>query len=149
MLLLDTNHCFPIIAGHPLFLDRLRNVGWESILTSVVVAGELYYGASISERADENWLRVSRFLRSVEIVPISSSIAGEYARLKASLLDRFGPRERTKRRNFDLARLGFRDNDLWIAATAIDRGAMLVSADPDFARMREVVDLTIEDWTRG
>jgi len=90
LLPLDTNHCFSIIADHPLFLDRLRHVGWEGILTSVVVAGELYYGASISEQAD-----------------------------------------------------------LWIAATAIDRGAMLVSADSDFTRMREAIDLVITDWTRS
>jgi predicted nucleic acid-binding protein len=37
---------------------------------------------------------------------------------------------------------------LWIAATAIDRGAVLVSADPDFARMANVIDLVVEDWTR-
>jgi tRNA(fMet)-specific endonuclease VapC len=149
LLLLDTNHCFSIIAGHPLFLDRLRHVGWEGILTSVVVAGELYYGASISEQADENTFRVSRFLRSIDVVPISSSVAGQYAHLKMALLNCFGPRERARRRDFDLAKLGFRDNDLWIAATAIDRGAMLVSADSDFTRMREAIDLVITDWTRS
>ncbi|HEV2722589.1 MAG TPA: hypothetical protein VG323_21380 [Thermoanaerobaculia bacterium] len=82
------------------------------------------------------------------MIPVSSSVASEYARLKSALLDRFGPRERGKRRNFDLAKLGFGDNDLWIASTAIDRGAVLVSADAAFARMASVVDLAVEDWTR-
>ena len=51
--------------------------------------------------------------------------------------------------DFDVAKLGFGDHDLWIAATAIDRGAVLVSADPDFLRMTDVVDLEVEDWTRS
>ena len=114
----------------------------------MIVAGELYYGAAKSEHVENNWLAVDRFLNLIDVVPISSSVAGEYARLKSALLDRFGPRERARRRNFDLATLGFGDNDLWIAATAIDRGAVLVSADPDFERMANVVDLVVEDWTR-
>jgi tRNA(fMet)-specific endonuclease VapC len=89
----------------------------------------------------------SAFLRAIEVIPVSSAVAKEYGGLKAALLRRFGPRERAKRRDFDLAKLGFGDNDLWIAATALDRGAILVSADPDFTRISEVVELAIEDWT--
>jgi predicted nucleic acid-binding protein len=35
-------------------------------------------------------------------------------------------------------------NDLWIAATSIDLGAVLVTRDADFSR---VAGLVIEDWT--
>lgn len=49
------------------------------------------------------------------------------ARLAA--LAEYGPRERARRRSFDLARLGFTDNDLWIAAGAIEHDAILVSDD--------------------
>jgi len=135
-----------MIAEDQRLLDRLHRIG--SAVTSMIVAGELYYGAAKSEHVENNWLAVDRFLNLIDVVPISSSVAGEYARLKSALLDRFGPRERARRRNFDLATLGFGDNDLWIAATAIDRGAVLVSADPDFERMANVVDLVVEDWTR-
>ena len=149
MLLLDTNHCFRIIAADPHLLRRLDDIGSETIVTSTVVAGELYYGAARSERAGENWSAVSRFLHALEVISISSAVAGEYGRLKAALLDRFGPRMRAKRRDFDMAKLGFGDNDLWIAATALDRDAVLVSADPDFTRMADVVDLKLDDWTRS
>lgn len=147
LLLLDTNHCFRIIAADPHFLEHLDAVGSESIVTSTVVAGELYYGAARSERAAENWSAVSRFLHALDVLPISSAVASEYGRLKAALLDRFGPRERAKRRDFEMTRLGFGDNDLWIAATVLDRGAVLVSADPDFRRMADVVALKVDNWT--
>ena len=75
-------------------------------MTSIVVAGEFYYGAAKSENVDGNWSSVNRFLSLLEVAPVSSSVAAEYARLKMALLNRYGPRECA--------------NDLWIAATAID-----------------------------
>ena len=99
--------------------------------------------------ADENQSAVHRFLEAIDVVPISSAIADGYGRLKGALLERFGPRERARRRDFDLAKLGFGDNDLWIAASALELGAVLVSADPDFERIAEVADLAIENWMRG
>lgn len=147
MLLLDTNHCFRIIGPDPRLLDRLQRVGTEAITTSVIVAGELSYGAAISERRVENHAAVLRFLDAIDVLPISPSIADHYGRLKGALLERFGPRERARRRDFDLAKLGFGDNDLWIAASALDVGAVLVSADPDFDRIARVVNLQLQNWT--
>lgn len=147
MFLLDTSHCFRIVARDPDLLDRLRQLGSARIATSVITAGELQFGASISLRKEENLTAVDRFLKSIALVAISPAIAGHYGTLKAALLVRFGPRERAKRRQFDLSSLGFNDNDLWIAASALDRGATLVTADLDFQRIAEVIDLATEDWT--
>lgn len=129
-------------------LGRLEQVKSARVVTSVIVAGELHYGAAISLRKDENQSAVQHFLRALDLLPISPAVADEYGRLKAALLDRFGPRERARRRNFDLAALGLADNDLWIAASAIERRATLVSTDLDFHRIAEVSDLNVEDWTR-
>lgn len=38
------------------------------------------------------------------------------------------------------------ENDLWIAATAMAFGAILVTADSDFRRIAEF-GLQLEDWT--
>ena len=38
------------------------------------------------------------------------------------------------------------ENDLWIAATAMDRNAVLVSSDSDF---RRIGGLALEDWSPG
>lgn len=123
-------------------------MGSTEVATCVIVAGELVYGAARSREADENTWAVNQFLDLLDVIPVSLAAAGEYGRLKAALLKRFGPREHARRRDFDLAKLGFSDNDLWIAAIALERSAVLVSSDRDFARIAEVADLGIENWTR-
>ena len=72
--------------------------------------------------------------------------AQTYGQLKADLFDHFGPKERAARRRFTLASLGFTDNDLWIAATALQHGIIVVSSDSDFARVQEVRPLSLESW---
>jgi tRNA(fMet)-specific endonuclease VapC len=58
----------------------------------------------------------------------------------------FGPKERAKRRRTKIQDLGFGDNDLWIAATAIHHNLTLISTDSDFTRIKQVCDLNIESW---
>ncbi|HEV2722588.1 MAG TPA: hypothetical protein VG323_21375 [Thermoanaerobaculia bacterium] len=49
-----------MIADDEHLLDRLHRAG--SAVTSIIVAGELYYGAAKSEHVGDNWVAVSRFL---------------------------------------------------------------------------------------
>jgi tRNA(fMet)-specific endonuclease VapC len=144
--LLDTNHCFRLIARDARMLKALEAHSSERLMTSVVVAGELRYGALISERLIENSLAVEDFLGRIDQIAISPAISQVYADLKAGLLLKLGPKDRSRRRGFDLAKLGFSDNDLWIAASALERAAVVVSADLDFRRMATVESLTVENW---
>lgn len=146
--LFDTNHCFRLIARDPGIVAALAARAAARIVTSVVVAGELRYGAAISERRRENAIAVEEFLGRIDQLPVSAATAQHFADLKARLLSEYGPRERARRRGFDLATLGFTDNDLWIAATAIEHDAVLISDDGDYARMAEVNTLTVESWVR-
>jgi tRNA(fMet)-specific endonuclease VapC len=43
-------------------------------------------------------------------------------------------------------KLGFKENDLWIAAIAKQHDLTVVFADSDFRRIRLVEDLKIESW---
>jgi tRNA(fMet)-specific endonuclease VapC len=45
-------------------------------------------------------------------------------------------------------KLGFTDNDLWIAASAIEQGAVLMSDDADYRRISQIDRLVIENWLR-
>jgi len=144
--LLDTNHCFRLIARDERMLAALSARQLERLMTSVVVAGELRYGALISERQFENSLAVEDFLGRIDQIAISPAISQFYADLKAGILTKFGPKDRARRRSFDLAKLGFTDNDLWIAASALDRNAVVVSEDPDFRRMAAIEPLNVENW---
>jgi tRNA(fMet)-specific endonuclease VapC len=127
-------------------LAALRERPLDRLMTSVVVAGELRYGALISERRIENSLAVEDFLGRIDQVAISPAISQVYADLKAGILQKVGPKDRTKRRSFDLTKLGFTDNDLWIAASALERGATVVSEDPDFRRMATLESFKVENW---
>jgi tRNA(fMet)-specific endonuclease VapC len=144
--LLDTNHCFLLIARVPQLVAVMAERSVEQFMTSVIVAGELRYGAAVSERSLENAQAVEDFLGRIDQVLISPRTAQHYADLKSSLLAEFGPRDRARRRGFDLTKLGFTDNDLWIAASAIEHNAILVSSDSDYRRMGEVSDLLVENW---
>jgi tRNA(fMet)-specific endonuclease VapC len=144
--LLDTNHCFLLIARDPRVVASAGKRPAEQLATSVIVAGELLYGATISERSFENQMAVEDFLGRIDQLLISPATAQHYSELKARLLAAFGPRERARRRGFDLARLGFTENDLWIAASAIENKMVLVSNDTDHRRMAEVSELVVENW---
>ena len=49
-----------------------------------------------------------------------------YAKLKAKIMDKFAPKERNKRRKTKITDLGIGENDLWIAATAIENNLIVV-----------------------
>ena len=146
--LLDTNHCFLLIARDARLVAAANARAAEQFATSVIVAGELRYGAAVSERHRENAAAVEDFLGRIDQLLISPATAQHYADVKSRLLLEFGPRERARRRSFDLARLGFTDNDLWIAASAIEHGLTIVSDDDDYRRMASVSSLRIETWLR-
>lgn len=149
MYLLDTNHCTYAIDRQPVILERLRGLGAVTISISVITRAEFWFMSERSERVAENRIAVGAFLGQVTSHPIDDGIAWEYAVLKAALFDRFGPRARAERRRATLGHLGFSENDLWIAATALRHGLRLVSSDGDFRRVAQVVDLQVEDWHVG
>ena len=113
---------------------------------NVIVEGELLFMALNSGRVNENLRRVWVFLRRTHIYPADSTTAGIYGEIKSELFAHFGPRERAARRRTSIHQLGFDDNDLWIAATALQHNLTVVSADTDFHRIAEVRPLPLESW---
>lgn len=98
-----------------------------------IVRGEVMYGL---ERMPEGRKRrdfVTKARNLLQKIPweqISAEVGDFYARLKRDV----------ERRGIPLY-----ENDLWIAATAMNLGAILVTSDDHFKRIQ---GLTIEDWAR-
>jgi tRNA(fMet)-specific endonuclease VapC len=146
MYLLDTNYCSRIITGDQAAMQAMLSHRSQGISMSVIVEGELRFMAENSELKIENRAHVQAFVERFYLYPISSDISDTYALVKASLFSAFGPKDKAERRKIRIQQLGFDDNDLWIAATAIHHQLILVSADRDFERIQQITTLQLESW---
>lgn len=62
------------------------------------------------------------------------------------MIEQFGPKEKAKRQTIRLQELGMGENDLWIAAVALQHNTILVSSDSDFQRLQDICSLSLESW---
>ena len=117
-LCLDTSAYIRFMEGNLLLKELLESA--ESIFIPTTVLGELYAGFEMGTRRDENRKTLDAFIRTsgVEVVPVSHAAADRYGLLVKELRQKGKP---------------IPTNDLWIAATALELGARLVSYDSHFA----------------
>jgi tRNA(fMet)-specific endonuclease VapC len=146
MYLLDTNHCSGAILGDSNIINRLTTLDNALVATCVIVQGELIDMAERSRARDNNLALVQRFLQGIYIYNVDETTATLYGQLKAALFNQFAPKEKSKRRKTKITDLGFDENDLWIAAIALQHDLTIVSADSDFQRIRTVKALSVESW---
>jgi tRNA(fMet)-specific endonuclease VapC len=144
MYLLDTNHYSRIIFGELALIQQIQAHSDAGVSTSVIVRGELLYMAAKSAQINSNTQQVKAFLDAIDLYPINLSISNIYGELKGKLVNIFGPKEKSQRRKFNIQTLGFGDNDLWIAATAIHYNLTIVSTDSDFQRIQQVSPFALE-----
>jgi tRNA(fMet)-specific endonuclease VapC len=109
-------------------LDEASKSG--TVVTSVLVIAELFYGAAKSSRPEANRRKVEDVVRALEILPITIGSAARFGALKQDL----GARGRVKA-----------DIDLHIAATAIEHGATLVTNDGALLA-GDIEGLVAENW---
>ena len=100
--LLDTNHCSRVLENDPAVLQRLAALGNATVATCAIVRGELIFMAEFSQQRAVNLHRVEALLSSITVYPVDEEVADWYGSLKARLLDRFGPKAKTKRRKTTL-----------------------------------------------
>jgi tRNA(fMet)-specific endonuclease VapC len=124
--LLDTNIVIAFFAQEPGIVQAVSQVSQVSVPS--IVLGELYFGAMRSGRVAENLTRVDDLAQRVAIVPCDAETAKHYGRIKQDLHARGRP---------------LPENDIWIAAVAIQRGLTLVSRDRHF---QDVAALQLERW---
>lgn len=146
MYLLDTNHCSRIIFGETNVIRRLQEYRGLGVATSVIVQGELLFMVQKSSQQQANLRFVRTFLQTIDLYPISGGVADVYGSLKGEIIEHFGPKDKAKRRNVTVQNLGFSDNDLWIASTALHYNLTIVSGDSDFQRIQQVQAFRSESW---
>ena len=131
LYLLDTNIASYIIKGNiPAVRRHLLRVPMAQTAISTVTEGELRYGVTRRPDASRFKIVVDEFLLRVTILPWDSEAARQYGRLRA-MLERGGQ---------PLGSL-----DIMIGAHALASGAILVTHDQAFTRIK---GLKVQDWTK-
>lgn len=117
-VLLDTNAYTALMAGDGRIADLLAGSG--AILLSPVVLGELLDGFAGGSREAANRACLDRFRAKPRTicVPVTADTAEWFSQVKQALRRKGSP---------------IPINDVWIAASCLEHGAMLVSFDRHFA----------------
>jgi predicted nucleic acid-binding protein len=114
---IDTNAYTAFKRGDAQIVAVLQHA--PSIIVCVTVLGELLGGFAAGERESKNRSELAQFLNAsrVKIVPSTPATADLYALIYAALRRRGQP---------------IPTNDLWIAASCLEYGAMLLTYDAYF-----------------
>ena len=99
-----------------------------------------------SKRRETNLAQLAQFLEDIRIYRLTEETATIYGQIKVALFNQFAPKEKSKRRKTKITNLGFDENDIWIAAVALQNNLTIVSRDSDFLRIQQVKTLSVESW---
>jgi predicted nucleic acid-binding protein len=130
---LDTTTFSQLMREHPKVMARLASLSADDrVVICTIVRGEIIYGLrrlqdgkkkrSLEEKA-------AKLFDSIPCEAVPPGAADRYARIKREAEQKGTPLD---------------ENDLWIAAAALDSGATLAAADGDF---RRIEGLSSEDWS--
>ena len=123
---LDTNIIIAFFKQDAAVLEHLKAA--DELFVPAVVLGELSYGARKSGKIQVNLERIRDFEAVVSVLPVNAATADNYGIIKEAL--------RAKGRPLP-------ENDIWIAAVAVQHGLPVASRDEHF---REVNGLELARW---
>lgn len=123
--LLDTNAVSALFNQDAVLKKQLGDM---RLLVPSIVVGELYFGAYKSGRVQHNIAQLEKFLDQNEVLICASETGKYYGQIKQQLKAKGRP---------------IPENDIWIAAIAVQHDLALVTRDAHF----NIIDtLTIESW---
>lgn len=123
-VLLDTSAYSGFMRGFNPMVRAVRTAG-ELVFTPIVL-GELRAGFRRGKRAVENEQQLQEFLASprVRVIALDAATSERYAAILSNLLDRGTP---------------IPTNDLWIAASAMQFGLRVLTADAHFSHVQQIL----------
>lgn len=117
-ILLDTSVVIDHLRGR-IDLSEKASPG-EPLFISLIVLGELYKGVLKSTSPERNLSALETFLQSVAVLSPDTATAVQYAKIAVSLERKGTP---------------IPENDIWIAAMAIECGMPLATRDAHFGNV--------------
>jgi tRNA(fMet)-specific endonuclease VapC len=124
--LLDTNIIVAWLNGDVTIANKVDKA--EAVYIPLIVAGELFYGAMYSAQVQRNTNKIKQFIARYNTLPLNNETAEEYGRIKVKLRKVGRP---------------IPENDIWIAALAIQHALPIVTKDRHF---NEVENLSVKSW---
>jgi tRNA(fMet)-specific endonuclease VapC len=124
--LLDTGIVASLFRGDSGIRDEISRS--DEIFISSITLGELFYGAFKSQRTEAELEKIGEFAQVVRILDCNANTAEVYGRTKTAL--------RAKGRPIP-------ENDIWIAAVALQHQLSLAMRDPHF---EQIEGLALASW---
>jgi tRNA(fMet)-specific endonuclease VapC len=124
--LLDTNVVIALLAGQGAVRENLANAS-EVFVPSIVI-GELCFGARKSARGAENLARIEEFAAANVVLACDTQTARRNGEVKNALRLQGRP---------------LPENDIWIAAVALQHNLILITGDRHFAG---IDGLSVVEW---
>lgn len=131
-IMVDVNAYAGFMLGEPALVEVMAHA--PSLLINSVVLGELLAGFAAGTRQAKNREELARFMDSprVDLVAITDQTADSYALVYSGLRRKGQP---------------IPTNDLWIAASALEHGAALLTRDAHFTKVDGLrMGATLEDF---
>ena len=130
--LLDTNICIYLAKQKPIsVLHKFEQLSIGEVGMSTITFGELVYGVQKSDHPKKTLQLLQEITNLIPVLPISTETGKHYGEIRSKL---------EKQGNL----IG--NNDLWIAAHALDLNLILVTNNiKEFSR---VTHLKLENWVK-
>ena len=122
LVVVDTNVVVALLNGDTAIASWLAS--FPTLCVPIPVVGELLFGALNSSRSAENLKRVQKFLASSRPLETTVQTAHAYADVRLALKRKARP---------------IPENDIWIAAAAIEHALPLATRDAHFGHVDQVV----------
>ncbi|HEV2481910.1 MAG TPA: type II toxin-antitoxin system VapC family toxin [Puia sp.] len=124
--LLDTNIVSALLKGETIIADKIDKA--EATYIPIIVVGELYYGASFSSQIEKKTADLKLITSRYQTLSLDEETTIVYGNIKTALRKKGKP---------------IPENDIWIAAIALQNDLPLVTRDNHF---KETESLTLVAW---